>query len=167
MRTGFHTSANATTHELRNAVSSVAMIKTIALSVYRGLYCAFLGVVLVGLLLRQPIGESLRPFEHPLFYAFIGSIAFAIFSAMAFRRIPERLIWCATLLLSALFVWYGWFSQGAPFVLHELHTFDLSESAKEIRSFRNGSLVGTATLLGFFVCLPVFHHLVGGRKPHL
>jgi hypothetical protein len=95
----FLTSEWATTHRLRNAVSSVAMIKTIALWVYRGLYCAFLGVVILGLLLRLPFGESLRPFEHPLCLAFFGSIAFAIFSAIAFSRIPERLIWCATLLL--------------------------------------------------------------------
>ena len=113
----------------------------------------------------SPTGWGIAaPFEHPLFYAFIGSIAFAIFSAIVFRSIPERLIWCATLLLSALFIWYGWFSQGAPFVLHELHTFDPVEAAKEIRSFRNGSLIGTATLLGCFVCLPVFHQFVGRLK---
>jgi len=135
------------------------MIKRVSLWVYRGLYCAFLGVIFVGFLLRLPIGESLRPFEHTLFYAFIASIAFAIFSAIAFTRIPEWLIWCATLILSALFVWYGWFMQGAPFVLHELHTFDPVEAAKEVRSFRNRSLVGTAIMLGFFLCLPVFRRL--------
>ena len=140
------------------------MIKTIALWVYRGLYCAFFSVHLVGLLLRLPIGESLRPFEHPLFYAFIASVAFAIFSAIAFTRIPEWLIWCATLMLSALFVWYGWFMQGAPFVLHELHTFDPVEAAKEIRSFRDRSLVGTAIMLGFLLCLPVFHRLRAPRN---
>ena len=67
------------------------MIRNTLLWIYRGLYCAFLGLYLVGLLLRLPIGESLRPFEHPLFYAFIGSIAFAIFSAIAFTRTPEWL----------------------------------------------------------------------------
>src|SRR6478736_5466623 len=116
------------------------MIKTIALWTYRGLYCAFLGLLLVGLLFRLPIGESLRPFEHPLFYLFIGSVVLAIFSAIAFARIPEWLIWSVTLLLSVLFVWYAWFSLGAPAVLHELHTFDPVETAKEIRAFRTRSL---------------------------
>lgn len=140
------------------------MITSIALWTYRGLYCAFLGVYLVGLLLRLPIGESLRPFEHPLFFAFIASIAFAIFAAIAFTRIPEWLNWSATLVLSALFVWHLWFMQGAPFVLHELHTFDPGEAAKEVRSFRTRSLVGTTIMLIFFLCLPVLYRLRARRK---
>lgn len=143
-----------------------AMIKTVALWIYRGLYCAFLGLYFVGLVLRLPVGDSLLPFEHPVFYAFIGSIAFAIFSAIAFTRIPEWLIWCATLLLSFLFVWYLWFMQGAPFVLHELHTFDPVEAAKEVQTLRIRSLISTAIMLGFFACLPVFHHFRRPRKSH-
>jgi hypothetical protein len=103
-------------------------------------------------------GQSLLPFEHLLFYALIGSIAFAIFSAIAFTRISGWLIWCATLTLSALFIWYLWFMQGAPFVLHELHTFDPVEAAKEVDAFRTRSLIGTAIMLSFFGCLPVLHY---------
>jgi hypothetical protein len=116
----------------------------------------------VALLFRLPVGESLRPFEHPPFYAFIGSVALATFSAIAFTRLPAWSILSATLLLSVLFVWWGWFMQGAPLVLHELHTFDPGDAAKEVATFRMHSIITTAIMLAFFVLLPLFHHL--GRR---
>lgn len=140
------------------------MFKSIALWAYRGIYCAVLGFLFVGLLFRLPVGESLRPFEHPLFYAFIGSDALAVFSAIAFTRLPVWLMWSATLLLSLLFIWWGWFMQGAPFVLHELHTFDPVEAAKEVHAFKTRSLIETAIMLGFFVCLPLLHQFGRPRK---
>jgi hypothetical protein len=142
------------------------MIKTIVEWIYRGIYCAFLGLVFVSLLLRLPIGESLRPFEIPLFYAFLASLALALFSAVAFSHVPEWLSWVAALLVCVLFVWYGWFSLGAPFVLHELHTFDPVEAAKESRAYRNSSLIGTAIMIGFLMFLPVFRHFSRRQKLH-
>lgn len=140
------------------------MIKTTALWIYRVIYCAALCLLLVVLLLRLPIGESLRPFEIPLFYAFIASVALALITAAAFTHVPEWLSWAATLLMCALFVWYLWFSLGAPAVLHELHTFDPVEAAREIRANRNRSLIATAIMLGFFMFLPVLHHFNQRRK---
>lgn len=140
------------------------MIKTIALWTYRVIYCSVVALLLVVLIYRLPIGESLRPFEIPLFCAFIASAALALFTAAAFTRITEWLSWTATLLLCVLFIWYQWFSLGAPSVLHELHTFDPVEAAKEIRAYRNRSLIETATTLGFFMLLPVLHHFTRRRK---
>lgn len=130
----------------------------IILWTYRVVYCALAGLLLVVLLRRLPIGESLRPFEIPLFWTLIASLAIGLYSAAAFTRIPEWLSWTATFLVCALFVWYTWFSSGAPFVLHELHTFDPVEAANEIRAYRDQALIGTAIMLGFFMLLPVLHH---------
>jgi len=141
------------------------MMKTV-LWTYRVVYCAFLTLLLVVLLHRLPIGESLRPFEIPLFWALIASLALGLYSATAFTRIPEWLSWAATFLVCALLVWYTWFSLGAPFVLHELHTFNSVEAAKEIRTHRDQSFIATAIMLGFFMLLPVLHHF-NQRRSHI
>jgi len=140
------------------------MIKTIALWTYRVIYCSVVALLLVFLIYRLPIDGWLRPFEIPLFYVFIVSAALALFTAAAFTRLPEWLSWTATLLLCVLFIWYQWFSLDAPSVLHELHTFDPVEGAKEIRAYRNHSLIVTAAALGFFMLLPVLHHVTRRRK---
>ena len=133
-------------------------MKIAALWMYRILYCAALALLLVVLLRRLPIGESLRSFEVPLFYVFVVSVVLAAVPGIAFVRSPEWMSWVTALLLSFMFIWYGWFSLGAPFVLHELHTFDPVEAAKEVNSYRTQALSGTVGIVGFFLLLPILRH---------
>jgi hypothetical protein len=133
-------------------------MKIVALWTYRVLYCAALCLLLFVLLRRLPIGESLRSFEVPLYYAFIASVVLAILPGIAFARSPEWLSWASALFLSAMFIWYGWFSLGAPFALHELHTLDQVEAAREVNSYRTQALSGTVGIVGFFMFLPIVRH---------
>jgi hypothetical protein len=40
-------------------------------------------------------------------------------------------MWAATAMVCAFFTWYAWYSLEAPFVLHEVHTFDPAKAAAE------------------------------------
>jgi hypothetical protein len=148
------------------AVSFGAMIAAIGLWSYRVLYCLIVGLQLAIILSRFRYGaapwllhgQSVALVESLLSFAFIGSLVLAIFCAIRFLRAPEWLSWSATSLMSALLVWYSWFSLDSPFVLHELHTFDPVRAAKEIRAYQNHSLIETMIVVGFFVSLPLIHH---------
>lgn len=133
-------------------------MKIVALWTYRVLYCAALALLFAVLIRRLPLGESLRSFEIPLFYVFVASVVLAAVPGIAFARSPEWMSWAATLFLSIMFIWYGWFSLGAPFVLHELHTFDPIEAAREVNSYRTQALSGTVGIVGFFMLLPILRH---------
>ncbi|MFZ0731017.1 MAG: hypothetical protein WAM79_01710 [Candidatus Sulfotelmatobacter sp.] len=136
-------------------------MKVTAFWIYRILYCAALALLFVVLVRRLPIGESLRRFEVPLYYALVASVMLALVPGIAFRRIPEWASWAMTLFLSIMFIWWGWFSLGAPFVLHELHTFDPVEAAREVNSYRTQALSGTVGTVCFFMLLPVLRHWMG------
>jgi len=133
-------------------------MKIVVLWAYRIIYCAALALLFVVLIRRLPLGESLRRFEVPLFYVFVASVVLAVVPVIAFLRSPEWLSWATTAFLSIMFIWYGWFSLGAPFVLHELHTFDPVEAAREINSHRVQALAGTVGVVGFIMLLPILRH---------
>ncbi len=132
---------------------------------YRIFYCAGLALIFAVLIHRLPLSQSLRTFEVPLYYLFIASVVLAVVPATAFWRSPEWMSWAATLLLSIMFIWYGWFSLGAPFVLHELHTFDPVEAAREVSSYQAQALLGTVGIVGFFLLLPVLRRSLDYRPP--
>lgn len=139
-------------------------MKTIVMSIYRVIYCSLLGVLFVGLLRRLPIGESLRSFEIPLYYAFIASVALSFLYGVAFEKRPEWQSWAVTAFLCAMFIWYTWFSLSAPFVLHELHTVDPAEAVREISRYQIKSEIATALAIIWFMSLPTILHWKRRRR---
>jgi hypothetical protein len=144
--------------DLRPPPSTIEKMKIVALWAYRVLYFTALALLFIVLIRRLPLGESLRSFEVPLIYVFMASVALAVIPGIVFVRSPEWMSWAATLFLSVMFIWFAWFSLGAPFVLHELHTFDPVEAAKEVNSYRTQSLSATVVIVGFFLLLPALRH---------
>ena len=94
---------------------------------------------------------------------FACALAAAIFATFAFRRLGQSRLWILTLMLAGLFTWYGWFGPGAPFILHEIHTFDPAAAAAEISRYRLQGLAVNAILLLWFVSLPIVRRL--SRNP--
>jgi hypothetical protein len=95
--------------------------------------------------------------EIILFWLFACALVFGIFAAFAFQRIARSLMWLGIILLCGLLTWFGFWSRGAPFVLHELHTFDPAKAVAEFRSHNVRAGIGYATLLIWLLSLPIVH----------
>jgi hypothetical protein len=131
----------------------------LALLVYRIIYGVSLAAILAAVAQEIRLGEAGGVSVILLTCLFACALAAAICATFAFRRFAVSLLWLLSLLLVALFTWYGWFSPSAPFVLHEVHTFDPAAAAAEAGHYRIQALVVYAILLLWFISLPVVRRL--------
>jgi hypothetical protein len=130
----------------------------VILLIYRIIYGAFLIMFLLGTLRRDTPWGAAAISEIIPFWLFVCALVFGIFAAFAFQRITRLLMWLGIILLCGLLTWFGWWSQGTPFALHELHTFDPVEAAAEVRSHNMRTGIGYAILLIWLMSLPVTRH---------
>lgn len=131
-----------------------------SLFVYRIVYAVPLLLILVNVL-RSSSLEKASKLEITLLGFFIVMLALGIFTAVALPRISLSLVVFIAVSLCGLFAWYGWYSVAAPFVLHELHTFDPVEAAAEIRQHRISSCLGYSVFALWLMALPLVRHFLG------
>ena len=135
----------------------------LALLIYRIIYGVSLAAILAAVaqeILGGVVGGISALVPTCLFACTLGAAFFATF---AFRRLGLSLLWVLTVMLSGLFTWYGWFGPGAPFILHEVNTFDPAAATHEISRYRLQGLAVNAILLFWFVSLPIVRRL--SRNP--
>lgn len=81
-----------------------------------------------------------------------------------FSRVQPSAFWALVLGWEILFVWYAWFSPVAPFVSHEVHSFDAAAAAREAvaHSVKAGFLF--SVLFVWFLSLPFVREKFGNRR---
>jgi hypothetical protein len=129
----------------------------VMLFIYRFIYGASLIMLFVASLSRESQGSAGGTSEIILFWLFACALVFGIFASFAFQRIAGSLMWLGIILLCGLLTWFGFWSRSAPFVLHELHTFDPAKAVGEIRSHNVRAGSGHAALLIWLLSLPIVH----------
>jgi hypothetical protein len=59
-------------------------------------------------------------------------------------------VWVVMIAWSAFLSWFGWFSDGSPFIQHEVHSFDPNQLAAESHHFRTVAVFNFSLLLFWF-----------------
>jgi len=66
------------------------------------------------------------------------------------RRWFPSAVWVVMIAWSAFLSWFSWFSDGSPFIQHEVHSFDPNQLAAESRHFRTVAVLSFSILLFWF-----------------
>lgn len=66
------------------------------------------------------------------------------------RRWFPSSVWVVMIAWSAFLSWFSWFSDGSPFIQHEVHSFDPIQLAAESRHFRTVAVFNFSILLLWF-----------------
>ncbi len=119
--------------------------------------------IVYGLVLIVFLGNVLKPdyfamestYVSALLVAAAVSLCGVFILLLRFFRIGPAVFWGFVLVWEALFVWYAWFSPAAPFVLHELHTFDASAIARERTIHHVRAIALFTVLFAWFLSLPI------------
>jgi hypothetical protein len=126
------------------------------LLIYRVIYGASSALILVVVVMEviRYSGVVAIP-QILLFYMFASSAAFELLAIFLFLRVSVLLLWIGTVLFCGFFAWYGWWSLPAPFVHHEIHTFDPSAALHErhMHNLMAGCIF--AALCFWFLSLPI------------
>jgi hypothetical protein len=132
------------------------------LTFYRIVYGLVL-VVFLGNLLRTNYFATAPTYVSVLLAAAALSLCGLFVLLLRFARIRPTAFWSLVLLWEALFVWYAWFSPAAPFVLHEMHTFDATAGALESKAHYIKAGLVFVVLFAWFLSLPVAR-LIHGKS---
>jgi hypothetical protein len=124
------------------------------LTAYRIVYGFVLAVFLGNLVMTIYFGMN-PPQVSALLVAAAVSLCCIFVLLVGFSHVRPAVFWGLVLLWEALFVWYAWFSPAAPFVPHEIHTFEANAAARESTAhyLKAGALF--ALLFAWFLSLPI------------
>ena len=137
----------------------------VVLLIYRIIYGAFSGLILAGALTEVIRYWGVSAKSQILFLClFACAAAFPLLATFVFRRATAPLLWAGIVLFCAFFAWYGWYSLPAPFVQHELHTFDSGQAAVESSRFRMKAEVTYGIIVVWFVTLPLVRQFLARAK---
>jgi hypothetical protein len=76
-----------------------------------------------------------------------------LFSLVGFplrRRRFSLTMWVGMSIWSAFLIWFSWFSDGSPFIQHEVHSSDLNQLAAESHRFKVRATLSFSVLLLWF-----------------
>ena len=131
------------------------------------LYRIAYGLV-VALFLANVLTANYFPSASGRLLALLIALPVSLCSLLAlvigFAKIRPPVFWSLVLIWLALFVWYGWFSPAAPFVLHESHSLDpaSAENERQAHNLLAGGLFIVLSL--WFLSLPITRSLYGRQE---
>ena len=88
---------------------------------YRVVYIVIAGLILGNFVTTHYYGDV--PRSTPWLILACKLSVVSVIGAAAFYKTNAAVIWGIVLVWEGLFVWYSWFSPGAPFLLYRSHTW--------------------------------------------
>jgi hypothetical protein len=130
------------------------------LTVYRVAYGIGFALLLATVTTNLVVAGS----THALVLVAVGiSLCCVCVLLVGFSRIPITAFWVIIGAWEGFFVWYAWFSQASPFILHEEHNLDPIAVARETSMHFTTASAVFALLSAWFLSLPIARSIYGRR----
>jgi hypothetical protein len=126
------------------------MLRRILISTYLLLYALSIMWMVAVVLMRA---DRSGHFNKSVLVLGVLTGALLLLSNLGFllrRRWFPSAVWVVMIAWSAFLSWFSWFSDGSPFIQHEVHSFDLNQLAAESRHFRTVAVLNFSILLFWF-----------------